>query len=119
MAKEDIRDDVRRVAIHYLIKQVGWVVERIGSVPARENVAHDPDPLASIFCGLQLPDHETERAREIRVVDVDEVVEVAVVPEIGIQGDDSKAVLIFDRIRGVVQLGFGCRGVVNPAVVLP
>jgi hypothetical protein len=82
-------------------------------------VAHDPDPLASVLCGLQLPDYEAECAGVIRVVDVDEIVKVAVVPEIGIQGDDPEAVLVFDRIRGVVQLGFGCRGIIDPAVVLP
>ena len=47
-------------------------------------MAEDPDTLFGIFGGLQFLDHETEGAGGVGVGGVDEVEEIASVPEVGV-----------------------------------
>ena len=39
MPKKDICDDVRRITVDDLIEQVGWIRERVRTVPASQDVA--------------------------------------------------------------------------------
>ena len=89
VAEEDAGDDVGGVAVDDLVEEVGRVRKRVGTVPAGEDVAEDPDTLFGIFGGLQLLDHEAKGAGGVRVGGVDEVEEVTSVPEVGVQGDDA------------------------------
>jgi hypothetical protein len=80
VAEEDIGDDVRGVTGDDLVEVVGGVGERVGAIPAREDVAEDPDALAFVFGLLEFADHPGEVARVVRVGGIDEVEEVGPVP---------------------------------------
>jgi hypothetical protein len=80
VAEEDIGDDVRGIASDDLVKIVGGVRERVGAVPAREDVAEDPDALAIVFGFLEFADHPSEIARVVGVGGVDVVEVVGPVP---------------------------------------
>ena len=88
VAEEDVGDDVGRVAGDDLVEIVGRVGDRVRPVPARQDVAEDPDALAFVFGVLQLADHPGQVARVVRVSGVDVVEVVGAVPEIRIQGND-------------------------------
>jgi hypothetical protein len=80
VAKEDIGDDVRGIASDDLVEIVGGVRDRVGAIPAREDVAKDPDALTIVFGVLKLADHPGEVARVVGVGGVDVVEEVGLVP---------------------------------------
>ena len=117
--EEDTRDDVGGVAVDDLVEEVGRVRKRIGTVPAGEDVAEDPDTLFGIFGGLQLLDHEAEGAGGVGIRSVDEIEEVTTVPEVGVESDDAQAVLVLDGISSVMEFGLVGSLSVNPAIVFP
>lgn len=80
VAEEDIGDDMRGIAGDDLIEVVGGVGERVGAVPASEDVAEDPDALAFVFGLLELADHPGEVAGVVGVGGVDVVEKVGFVP---------------------------------------
>jgi hypothetical protein len=80
MAEEDVGDDVRGIAGDDLIEVVCGVGDRIRAIPAREDVAEDPDALAFVFGILELADHPGKVARVVGVGGVDVVEEVRPVP---------------------------------------
>jgi hypothetical protein len=80
VAEEDIGDDMRGIASDDLVEIVGGVREWVRAVPARENVAEDPDALAIVFGLLELVDHPSEVARVVGVGGVDVVEKVGPVP---------------------------------------
>ena len=53
VAEEDIGDDVRGIAGDDLIEVVCGVGERVRAIPAREDVAEDPNALDVVTVGLQ------------------------------------------------------------------
>jgi len=46
VAKEDVGNDVRAVAVHNLVEQIGRVWQWVGTVPSRKHVCNNPDSLA-------------------------------------------------------------------------
>ena len=80
VAEEDVGDDVRGIAGDDLIEVVGGIGEGVGAVPAREDVAEDPDALAFVFGLLELADHPGKVAGVVGVGGVDVVEEVGPVP---------------------------------------
>lgn len=81
VAEEYVGDDVRGIASNNLVEIVGGVGDRVRAVPAREDVAEDPDALAFVFGVLELADHPGEVARVVGVGGVDVVEEVGPVPD--------------------------------------
>ena len=71
--EKDVRDDVRSVAVDDLVEEVGGVLERVGAVPAGEDVGDEPDAFTGIFSFLELGDDEGEAAGDVGVGGVDEV----------------------------------------------
>ena len=82
VAEEDVGDDVGRVAVDDLVEEVAGVGERVGAVPAGEDVAEDPDAFVGVFGGLEFRDQEGEHAAVVGVGGVDEVEEVGLVDEV-------------------------------------
>ena len=89
VAEEDARDGVRRVAADDAVEERGRVGEVVGAVVAREHVADDPSALVPCFARVELGDEEAEDAGLVRVGEVEEVEDVAGVPEVGVEGDDA------------------------------
>ena len=119
VAEEDVGDHVRRVSIDDLIEQIRRVWEWVGSVPACKDVANDPNSLACILGSLQFLDQERLHTRHVRVARVVVIEEIASVPEIGIECDDSEAILVLDRVSPVMESCLlRCSGV-NPSILLP
>lgn len=52
VTEENIRNDVWRVASDNLVEVVGRIGDRVGPIPAREDMAKDPDALALVFSVL-------------------------------------------------------------------
>jgi hypothetical protein len=48
-----------------------------------------------------------------------ECVEVVVIIQVGVEGDDAQAERVDDRVTGIVKCGLLGRGIVNPPIVLP
>jgi hypothetical protein len=67
MAEEDVRNHVRAVAVDDLVEEIDTVGERVGAVPAGEDVAEDPNALALVFGVLELGDQEGEVAGVVGV----------------------------------------------------
>lgn len=82
VAPECIGNHMRRVPVHDLVEQVGRVGQWVVSVPAAENMAHDPDPLTRVFGLLQLVNHPGEDTRVVGVSGVDQVEVIGLVPEV-------------------------------------
>ena len=80
---------MRREAVDDLVEEVGGVGERVGSVPAGQDVAEDPDAFVIFFGGLEFGGEEVHGAAVVGVGGVDEIEIVGPVPEIGVQGDYS------------------------------
>lgn len=114
VAKEDPGDDVGRESIDNLVEEVGGVGERVGTVPAGEDVGEDPDAFVGGFGGEEFFGQEFEDAGNVGVGGVDEVCKwlsarascsskgtrltevVVAIPEVAVDGDDSKI-----RVRGI------------------
>lgn len=81
----------------------------------------DPYTLASIFCGLQLLNQESNSTAVVWVCGVDVVEIVASVPEVGIQGDNPQLWVCWmvDTISSVVHSSLRSCGSIDPAIVLP
>jgi hypothetical protein len=89
VSEEDAGDDVGREAGDDLVEEVGGVGERVGAVPAGEDVAEDPDAFVGGFGGGEFGCEEVQVAAVVRVGGVDKVEEVAAVPVTVLVAGDS------------------------------
>jgi hypothetical protein len=79
-----------------------------------------PDELHTLACvlgELQLAYHPGEDAGVVWVGGIYECQEVAAVPEIRVEGNDTQTEVVFDRVAAVVQTCFVCLRGVYPTVV--
>ena len=90
MAKEDSCNYVGGVAVDDLVEEISRIRKRIRSVPSCQNMAQYPDTLALRFRVLELRSEELEIATVIGIRGIYVVEEIASVPEIGIESDDSQ-----------------------------
>jgi hypothetical protein len=110
---------MRGISIDDLIEKIRWAKERICTILGTEHEANNPDSFSIILGRLRLLDHEAECTRNVWISGNDEVEKIGPVLEISIQHDDSKTVVVLDRVGGIVDgslLSF--RGA-ELAIVLP
>ena len=89
VAEEDAGDGVGRVAADDAVEERGGVGEVVGPVVAGEHVPDDPGALVPLLALVELGDEEAEDAGLVWVGEVEVVEDVAGVPEVGVDGDDT------------------------------
>jgi len=119
VAEEDPRDDVGREALDDLVEEVGGVGQRVGAVPAAEDVADEPDALAAFFGRFEFFDHPAEDAGCVGVGGVDEHEDVVAVPEVGVEGDDAKPEVRLYAVAAIVGGGLVDVLLRNPPFMKP
>ena len=119
VSEEYVGYDVRRVAIHDLVKEIAWIIQGIGAIPAGQDMVDDPYAFTSIFSLLELLNKECELTGYVGICGIDIVVEIIPIPKITVHGNDPYAILIKNRVGCIVKFRLLGSSIINPTVHFP
>lgn len=122
-----------RVPVHDLVERIGRSWQRVGSIPAGQDMTHHVCPRTVVFAFLQFFSEESEETKVVWLGRIDESEDVGSVPEISVESDDLEIRSVLNRVCTVMSvfvnvvpvhfydslLGYACCLVIDPAFLLP